>query len=107
MMQSLVTAGAARGLAPALGRQLVVQACLGSAMLAQQQGGDATLLELLADVCVAGGSTEKAIRTLDQHGTAKAVQAAVDRSWYANRAMSGEGGGGGASSKGQQGLASG
>lgn len=89
-MQGLVTAGAARGLPVALGRQLVVQACLGSAVLAQQQGSGETLLELLADVCVAGGSTEKAIRTLDLHDATKATHAAVDASWHANRAMSGQ-----------------
>jgi pyrroline-5-carboxylate reductase len=56
-------------------------------VLAQQQGANVTLLELLGDVCVAGGSTEKAIRTLDRLGTSDAVQAAVDTSWFANCAM--------------------
>ena len=69
-----------------------MQACLGSAVLAQQQDSGETLLELLANVCVAVGSTEKAIRTLDHHDATKAIHAAVDASWHANRAMSGEGG---------------
>lgn len=85
-MQSLVAAGVARGLPAALARELVVQTCRGSAALAQQQS-DATLLELLADVCVSGGSTEKAISQLDAHGVAQAVDAAVGASWHANRAM--------------------
>lgn len=86
-MQSLVAAGVARGLPAELGRQLVVQSCLGSAVLAHQS--DSTLLELLADVCVTGGSTEKAVRTLDRLETDKAIKAAVDASWHANRAMGG------------------
>ncbi len=66
-----------------------MQSVLGSAALAQEAPGT-TLLELLSNVCVRGGSTEKAIRMLDQLGTAQAVQAAVEESWKANRAMSGE-----------------
>lgn len=89
MIQSLVAAGEAFGLPPEIGHRLVVQSCLGAALLAQESP-DATMLELLADVCVAGGSTEKAIRTLDRLETSMAVQAAVKESWHANRAMSGE-----------------
>lgn len=88
LIHSLVTAGAAFGLPPDIGRRLVVQSCLGSALLAND-APDATMLELLTDVCVEGGSTEKAIRTLDRLNTRAAVLAAVEESWHANRAMSG------------------
>lgn len=64
LIQSLITAGAAFGLPPEIGRRLIVQSCLGAARLAQETP-DTTMLELLGDVCVAGGSTEKAIRILD------------------------------------------
>lgn len=89
LIQSLVAAGAAFGLPPEIGHRLVVQSCLGAALLALE-APETTMLELLADVCVAGGSTEKAIRMLDRLETNMAVQAAVEESWHANRAMSGE-----------------
>ena len=84
-----MAAGAAFGLPPKIGQRLVVQSCLGAALLALESP-DASMPELLADVCVAGGSTEKAIRMLDQLDTSTAVLAAVEESWHANRAMSGE-----------------
>ena len=84
-----MAAGAAFGLPPEISRRLVVQSCLGAALLAQTTP-DATMLELLADVCVVGGSTEKAIRTLDRLDTSTTVLAAVEESWHANRAMNGE-----------------
>jgi pyrroline-5-carboxylate reductase len=86
LIQSLVSAGAAFGLSPDIGQRLVIQSCLGAARLAQESP-DATMPTLLGDVCVAGGSTEKAIRTLDRLDTSAAVLAAVKESWHANQAM--------------------
>lgn len=61
---------------------------MGAALLAQRSP-DIPLQQLVNDVCVPGGSTEKAIRTLDRHDAGKIVQAAVEASWKANVAMSG------------------
>lgn len=61
---------------------------MGAALLAQRSP-DTPLQQLVNDVCVPGGSTEKAIRTLDRHDAGKVVQAAVEASWKANLAMSG------------------
>ncbi|KAI1341304.1 HMGL-like-domain-containing protein [Xylariaceae sp. FL0016] len=88
LMQSLVSAGSEHGLPEDIGHQLVVQSCLGAAALAQGAHGT-PLPDLLSDVCVPGGSTEKAMRTLDRSNTSKAVRAAVEESWLANRAMGG------------------
>lgn len=61
---------------------------MGAALLAQRSP-DTPLQQLVNDVCVPGGSTERAIRTLDRHDAGKVVQAAVEASWKANLAMSG------------------
>ncbi|KAI1840729.1 hypothetical protein JX266_013074 [Neoarthrinium moseri] len=89
LLQNLVASGAARGLPIDIGRDLVVQSCLGAAVLAQT-APRTTLLELLGHVCVPGGSTEKAIQTLDRFKSSMAIQAAVEESWHANCAMSKE-----------------
>ncbi|KAH6995559.1 pyrroline-5-carboxylate reductase dimerization-domain-containing protein [Ilyonectria sp. MPI-CAGE-AT-0026] len=88
LLQSLVAAGTAHGLPADIAHQLVVQSCMGAALLAQRSP-DIPLQQLVNDVCVPGGSTEKAIRTLDRHDAGKIVQAAVEASWKANVAMSG------------------
>nr|CEG03244.1 unnamed protein product [Fusarium acuminatum CS5907] len=89
LVRSLVAAGTARGLPADMTTRLVVQACLGAAKLAQASQ-DTPMEQLLSDVCVPGGSTEKAVQALDRHGASKAVDAAVETSWHANRAMSGD-----------------
>jgi len=52
-----------------------------------QETPESSLGDLLSNVCVPGGSTEKAIRTLDRFDTGSAVQAAVKEAWKANLEM--------------------
>ncbi|KXJ93608.1 pyrroline-5-carboxylate reductase dimerization-domain-containing protein [Microdochium bolleyi] len=86
MLQGITAAGESLGLDAGATRQLVAQSCLGAAKLVQETPGE-SLSELLGKVCSPGGSTERAIKTLDRFDTSTAVQAAVKEAWLANRAM--------------------
>lgn len=66
-------------------RSLVVQSCLGSGVLARDS--DKPVRVLREEVCVPGGSTEKAVAHLMDKGLPDIVLGAVDRSLKANREM--------------------
>lgn len=83
--QALVEAGVAKGLPEQQAQALVIQSFMGASLLAQRMPG--SLFKLLKDVCVPGGSTEKAVATLDVRSVHNAVLDAVFASFKANRAM--------------------
>lgn len=64
------------------------QSCLGAAL--QALNDTRAMQALIEDVCVPGGSTEKAVRILDEGNLRGTVAAAVKESIAANRAMRGE-----------------
>lgn len=66
-------------------RNLVTQSCLGSGMLSRDC--DRPIQVLRKEVCVPGGSTEKAVAHLMESRLPEIVQDAVDRSLKANREM--------------------
>ncbi|KAL8393924.1 hypothetical protein RB595_003619 [Gaeumannomyces hyphopodioides] len=86
LMRALVRAGVDKGLPEQQARALVAQSMLGGGLLAQTAGGS-TLSTLLADVCVPGGSTIRAMDHLERSRVDEAVVAAADESWKANIAM--------------------
>lgn len=57
-------------------------------MLATSQPGE-PLSNMIANVCVPGGSTEKGIKLLENAGLEAAVKSAVSTSLKANRGMKG------------------
>ncbi|KAH8712026.1 pyrroline-5-carboxylate reductase dimerization-domain-containing protein [Phaeosphaeriaceae sp. PMI808] len=83
--RAMVDAAIAKGLPEQQAKSLVIQSVMGAGLLAQRM--PYSLSKLLDDVCVPGGSTEKAMATLDVHGTNDAILAAVHVSWQANIAM--------------------
>ena len=84
-MEMLVDAAVRRGMPQEIATVLVKQSAFGSAVLAQST--DNSLNSLRKDVCVPGGSTQKAIDCLYQRNLDETVDAAVERSLVANRAM--------------------
>ncbi|KAI6311861.1 hypothetical protein MCOR34_005858 [Pyricularia oryzae] len=85
LIESLVSAAEARGMSAETARSLVVQSCLGSGVLARDS--DKPVRVLREEVCVPGGSTEKAVAHLMDKGLPDIVLGAVDRSLKANREM--------------------
>ncbi|KAF4429376.1 hypothetical protein F53441_14020 [Fusarium austroafricanum] len=88
LLAALVEAGVAHGLSPETAAALVKQSGLGSTIQAIQDGR--SLQALIDDVCVPGGSTEKAMHRLEQGDFTAVVAAAVEKSLEANRAMGNE-----------------
>ncbi|XHG05675.1 hypothetical protein AWENTII_008893 [Aspergillus wentii] len=86
LMRSLADAATARGIPAHAAQDLIVQSFLGAAMLARQCPPE-SLSKLLSDVCVPGGSTAKAMATLDNYRASEVVDQAVQASWVANQAM--------------------
>jgi pyrroline-5-carboxylate reductase len=80
-----VEAGVAKGLSEQQARSLVTQSGIGAGILAQSLPH--SFSKLLSDVCVSGGSTEKAMATLESHRASHAILEAVDVSWRANVEM--------------------
>ncbi|CCC11023.1 hypothetical protein SMACR_03729 [Sordaria macrospora] len=87
LIESLVAAAEAHGLDSETARELVVQSCLGSGMLSKRDC-DRPVSVLRKEVCVPGGSTEKAINHMMEGGFPRLVGEAVTRSLRANREMS-------------------
>ncbi|KAH7173139.1 pyrroline-5-carboxylate reductase dimerization-domain-containing protein [Fusarium flagelliforme] len=85
LLSALVEAGVSHGLGPDTAAALVKQSGLGAAIQAIQDGR--SLQSLIEDVCVPGGSTEKAMARLEQGAFSALVTAAVEKSLAANRAM--------------------
>ncbi|KAK3321889.1 pyrroline-5-carboxylate reductase [Apodospora peruviana] len=85
LLESMVEAGVRRGLPRDLAVALVTQSGFGSALLALK--GDNSLRGLVENVCVPGGSTERAMDALRRRDFAGAVDDGVEVSLRANRAM--------------------
>ncbi|KAM7211691.1 pyrroline-5-carboxylate reductase [Rhypophila decipiens] len=85
LLEALVEAGVKRGLSRDLAVALVTQSGFGSALLALK--GEDSLQGLIENVCVPGGSTERAMAALRQRDFAGGVDDGVEVSWRANRAM--------------------
>lgn len=81
----MIAAAESHGLPTAIARSLIVQSCVGSGLLSQET--DRSIHTLRKDVCVPGGSTEKAINHLAESSFPKIVQDAVGKSLRANREM--------------------
>lgn len=84
-MRSIVRAGVEKGISEDQAKSLVVQSMIGGGLLSK--GSHATMTEMLGDVCVPGGSTAKAMATLNNHGVDDSIIRAVDSSWQANVRM--------------------
>ncbi|KAM7190122.1 Pyrroline-5-carboxylate reductase dimerization domain containing protein [Naviculisporaceae sp. PSN 640] len=89
LLESLVEAGVRRGLPRDIAVALVTQSGFGSAFLALKGiGGNSHSLQgLIENVCVPGGSTERAMAALRRKDFAGAVDEGVHVSFLANRAM--------------------
>jgi pyrroline-5-carboxylate reductase len=85
-MAALIQAGIERGLPQRTAEALVRQSALGAAFLAVDEPRH--MQDLVNDVCVPGGSTEKAMGVLEGAGFSEVVSKAVEKSLQANRAMS-------------------
>lgn len=85
MARAMVKAAIEKGLPDKQAKSLVIQSLVGAGLLAQQMPH--SLSKLLNDVCVPGGSTEKAMASLDFHGANEALLTAVNVSWQANKKM--------------------
>ncbi|KAH8129752.1 pyrroline-5-carboxylate reductase [Trichoderma asperelloides] len=85
LIESMIAAAESHGLPTDIARSLIVQSCVGSGLLSQET--DRSIHTLRKDVCVPGGSTEKAINYLAENSFPKIVQDAVGKSLRANREM--------------------
>ncbi|PYH90750.1 pyrroline-5-carboxylate reductase [Aspergillus ellipticus CBS 707.79] len=86
LMDSMVATAKSLGLSESLARDLVTQSCIGSGAFAREVP-EMSLLNLKNDVCVPGGSTEKAMNVLDANEWHRHVKEAITASLAANRAM--------------------
>ncbi|RUS46301.1 pyrroline-5-carboxylate reductase [Cohnella sp. AR92] len=77
MMESMISAGIAQGLAPEAARELVVQTVRGAAEMVRLTGEDPA--DLRRKVTSPNGTTQAAIETLDRLGFPGAVRQAMDR----------------------------
>ena len=81
----MVSAAESMGLSREAAEPLVIQSCLGAGFLARAISKP--VASLRKDVCVPGGSTEKAISHLDQGGIRELFKAATQKSLDANLKM--------------------
>ncbi len=75
LMEELIHAGVEMGLTQAQARTLIVQTALGTAQMASTGGHDPA--ELRRQVTSPGGTTEQALRVLEESGLGEIVQRAV------------------------------
>ncbi|MGH6635915.1 MAG: pyrroline-5-carboxylate reductase [Gammaproteobacteria bacterium] len=75
LMEVLEQAAKAQGLAPEQARILVLQTAFGAAKMALESGKDPGVLR--AQVTSPGGTTERALRVLDEHGIERMIAEAV------------------------------
>ncbi len=75
LAEALADAGVAQGLPPAAARQLAVATLHGAGLMAGQSDGD--LARLRAEVTSRGGTTEAALRSLQEAGFRETISAAV------------------------------
>jgi pyrroline-5-carboxylate reductase len=81
----LALTGEAYGIPSELAESLVTQSCVGAGMLARSANRPPAVLR--QEVCVPGGSTEKAIAELNVSHFQSIIRAAAEKSLAANRAM--------------------
>ncbi|KAJ5612593.1 hypothetical protein N7510_005787 [Penicillium lagena] len=85
LIESLVAAAGAHGLSPDIAEAMITQSCIGAGVLAR--AANRSVESLRQEVCVPGGSTEKAILNLRKGDLPGIVQSSVEKSIQANRAM--------------------
>lgn len=85
LVESLMAAAQAQGLSEALARTLVLQTIKGSALLAAQSTDSAEVLR--QKVTSKGGTTEAAIKTLEEKGLRAAFLAAIDAATLRSREL--------------------
>ena len=85
VIESIVAAAESMGLSKEAAEPLVIQSCLGAGFLAKASSKPVTSLR--KEVCVPGGSTEKAISHLNQDGIQEIFKAATQKSLDANQKM--------------------
>ncbi|OJJ36077.1 hypothetical protein ASPWEDRAFT_41310 [Aspergillus wentii DTO 134E9] len=85
VIESMVAAAEAMGLPRDAAEPLVVQSCLGAGFLAK--ASSKPVASLRKEVCVPGGSTEKAISHLNQSGVQELFRVAMQKSLDANLKM--------------------
>ncbi|KAJ5516876.1 hypothetical protein N7527_008436 [Penicillium freii] len=85
VIESMVAAAESLGLPREAAEPLVIQSCLGAGSLAKATSKP--VANLRKEVCVPGGSTEKAIAHLDQSGFQELFKAAIQKSLDANLKM--------------------
>lgn len=81
----MVSAAESMGLSREAAEPLVVQSCIGAGFLAK--ASSKPVASLRKEVCVPGGSTEKAISYLDRGGIHELFRAATHKSLEANMKM--------------------
>ncbi|KAB8266295.1 pyrroline-5-carboxylate reductase dimerization-domain-containing protein [Aspergillus pseudonomiae] len=85
VIESMVAAAESMGLSREVAEPLVIQSCLGAGYLARASSKPVATLR--KEVCVPGGSTEKAISHLDQSGVQELFKVAIQKSLNANLKM--------------------
>jgi pyrroline-5-carboxylate reductase len=63
-----------------------MQTGVGASVLARERP-DVPLCDMIGNVCVPGGSTEKGVKSLEGAGLKEAVMTAIDASLKANKSM--------------------
>lgn len=85
VIESMVAAADSMGLSREIAEPLVIQSCFGAGFLARATSKP--IATLRKEVCVPGGSTEKAISHLDQSGFQDMMKMAIQKSLDANLKM--------------------
>ncbi|KAE8395436.1 pyrroline-5-carboxylate reductase dimerization-domain-containing protein [Aspergillus alliaceus] len=85
VIESMVAAAESMGLSREAAEPLVIQSCLGAGFLAR--ASSKPVANLRKEVCVPGGSTEKAISHLNQCGVQELFKVAIQKSLDANLKM--------------------
>lgn len=81
----MVSVAESHGLSADMAQRLIVQSCVGSGLLSKDT--DKPIKALRKDVCVPGGSTEKAIAHLAENNVPRIIHDAIEKSLQANRDM--------------------
>lgn len=89
MLHALIEAGVQRGLSASAARSLVLAVGHRLGDAGARPSGQ-PLHELVQDVCVPGGSTERAVAVMEQAALGQTVDVAVQASWRRNREMAHE-----------------
>ncbi len=88
VMEAMQLAGENLGLDPALARQLTAQTALGAARMALETGVD--VVELRRRVTSPGGTTERALRVLEERGLRRVFESALEAASNRSRELADE-----------------